>query len=338
MSIDERPDVARFRTHAGRTVYRLPVEAFHNHYTNCYLVMDDPLILIDTGSGFDSSNRGLLAAFEAVQDRYGDPIQLSDVALVVLTHAHIDHFGGLNFVAQHAPARIAAHELDVSTIAFFGERLGMATKNLHLFLDRAGLPPERVAQLLTMNKWSKDLFRAVPIDVAFREGPVPGTPLRAYHAPGHCPGQVCLQLDDLLFTADHILPRTTPHQSPESITRYTGLGHFFDALHRIAAIDGVVLGLGGHEAPIVDVAGRIGELLAFHERRLGRVIELCQEPQTVVSLSKGLFGRRDGYHVLLALLETGAHVEYLYERGRLSVVNLDEAEQAYNPVLRYRAV
>jgi len=50
-----------------------------------------------------------------------------------------------------------------------------------------------------------------------------------------------------------------------------------------------------------------------------------------------LFGERKGYHVLLAFLETGAHMEYLYERGQLAVVNVDEVEHEYNPVLLYQA-
>jgi hypothetical protein len=38
------------------------------------------------------------------------------------------------------------------------------------------------------------------------------------------------------------------------------------------------------------------------------------------------------------MLETGAHVEYLYERGQLIVTNIDEVDQKFNPVLKYVAV
>jgi hypothetical protein len=38
---------------------------------------------------------------------------------------------------------------------------------------------------------------------------------------------------------------------------------------------------------------------------------------------------------LLALEEAGAHVEFLYERGDLAVVNLDEVEREINPPLRF---
>jgi hypothetical protein len=49
-----------------------------------------------------------------------------------------------------------------------------------------------------------------------------------------------------------------------------------------------------------------------------------------------MYPKVEGFHVLLALEEVGAHVEYLYQRGRLRVDNLDEVERAVNPPVRYR--
>jgi hypothetical protein len=42
--------------------------------------------------------------------------------------------------------------------------------------------------------------------------------------------------------------------------------------------------------------------------------------------------------VLLALQETGAHIEYLYQRGELAVANLEEVENAQQPVMLYQRV
>ena len=46
----------------------------------------------------------------------------------------------------------------------------------------------------------------------------------------------------------------------------------------------------------------------------------------MIEVSEGLFGKQMNYHILLAMLETGAHLEYLYERGRLVITNIDEVE------------
>ena len=76
----------------------------------------------------------------------------------------------------------------------------------------------------------------------FEEGMIPDSPFEAHHVPGHCPGQVCLQLDEILFTADHVLSYTTPAQAPEFIYRWTGVGHYFDSLRKAKKIDDVRLG------------------------------------------------------------------------------------------------
>ena len=328
--------IRRFVSAGGTTVYKLPVEAFPNHLTNCYLVMTDPVTLIDAASGRDDSNASMLECFGRLQDEFNEKVQLFDVGRLIVTHGHIDHFGGVNFVVEQSEAEIYIHELDVSVIQYFKHRLILNTHNLHLFLDRAGLSPAAVERLLTMNKWSKDLFKPAKVDFTFDEGPLPGTPFEIFHTPGHCPGQVCLRLDDILFTADHVLSHITPNQSPEFITRYTGLGHYLESLQKIRSVPGIALALGGHEGDMTDLHGRIDESLAFHEARLEKTLGLCNEPKSIKDVSLDLFGERQDYHVLLAFLETGAHVEYLYERGRLAVTNIEEVEHEYNPVLLYQ--
>ena len=50
-----------------------------------------------------------------------------------------------------------------------------------------------------------------------------------------------------------------------------------------------------------------------------------------------MFGEQEGYGVILAIDEAGAHVEYLHQLGRLRVDNLDEVASSEDPVLRYVA-
>ena len=89
------------------------------------------------------------------------------------------------------------------------------------------------------------------------------------------------------------------------------------------------------EAPIQELDGRVGAIAAHHDRRLGQVLDLCREPMTLLGVTLGLFGPREGYTRLLALEEAGAHVEYLFQRGELGIANLDEVSQQANPVIRY---
>ena len=160
--------------------------------------------------------------------------------------------------------------------------------------------------------------------------------MQVYHVPGHCPGQICLQVDDVLLTADHVLSRTTPHQAPESITNNMGLGHYLDSLAKIEKLDEFNLALGGHEEPMPELRSRIQFIRQAHDERLDQLLEICAHPLSTAGISQALFGQVSSYHVLLALEETGAHVEYLYQRGELQAVNLDEIENSPDPVFVYQ--
>jgi glyoxylase-like metal-dependent hydrolase (beta-lactamase superfamily II) len=329
--------VKRYDTDGGARIYLLPVQAFPRHITNCYLVLDDDITLIDTGSGTRESNESLLACFGALRETYGEKLDLADVGRVILTHGHIDHFGGLNFVAERSRARIGIHELDLSTVQHFEERLIVSSRNLQIFLGRAGLSRESIEHFIDQNKWSKNVFKAMRVDFTFDDGDrLPGG-FEVFHTPGHCPGQVCLRLGDILFTADHVLERITPNQSPEFIIRYNGIGHYYEALRKIRALEGIRIGLGGHEGEIHDVRGRIEDIIRFHDARLERTLEICREPRTIKEIAREMFPKAKDYHVLLALTEAGAHVEYLHERGKLHLTNVEAVERDPFPVPIYQA-
>lgn len=340
MHTGERPlpslEPARYESSNGLVIYKLPVMAFPGHVTNCYLALADKLTLIDTGSGIPESNKSMLTAFENVRTKFGEKCDLPDVKRVILTHGHIDHFGGLNFVSEKSGAEVGIHLLDMSTIRDFQERLIVSSRNLQVYLSHAGLDEATVKDYVERNKWSKHMFKAQPVDFTFDEEDVVGGTFEIFHAPGHCPGQVVMRCGDVLFTADHVLARTTPNQSPESIIHYNGLGHYFGALKKVRKFEGIRLALGGHEEEMHDLQGRIDGIVAFHETRLARTLEICSEPKSIKQIAAELFPKARDYHIILALFEAGAHVEYLHERGKLVVENIEEVERESNPVLRYQ--
>jgi len=324
-----------YTTSNGIKVYKLPVEAFPDHVTNCYLVLDDKITLIDTASGTESSNKMMLECFDNLKSDFGENIALKDVERVIITHGHFDHFGGVNFVCDESGAELGIHELDESAIQHFRERLLSTNNAVHHLLDRSGCSEERVKTLTKMNKGSKDRFQGRRVDFTFDEGQIQGSSLVAYHVPGHCPGQVCMVLDDILFTADHVLSRITPNQAPESITRYTGVGHYMESLRKIRKLSGIRIGLGGHENEMENLMDRSDDTLNFHDARLEKTLNVLDVPKSIAEASLGLFGERQGHHILLAILETGSHLEYLYDRGQAVVANIDEVERDPNTVPLY---
>jgi glyoxylase-like metal-dependent hydrolase (beta-lactamase superfamily II) len=165
-------------------------------------------------------------------------------------------------------------------------------------------------------------------------------PIEMLHVPGHCAGHVVIRLHDVLFSGDHVLDQISPHQSPEHLTLSTGLEHYLKSLEALESwAQGIRLTLGGHKAPIKDLPARLEDIRRLHAERLARVLELLAEPHTIVEVSRALFGDLQGYNVLLAIEEAGAHIEFLYQRGCLEIHNLKDIEQSEQPVaIRYQSL
>lgn len=330
--------VRRFGASTGERIYLIPAETFPKHINNIYLIVyPGGLLLFDTGSGLDSSRRDLELGFAIMREVYGEPVHFEDIGSAVISHAHIDHFGGINDLISKSKAKLCVHELDARVLSGFEERVIVVVKDVEVFLRRAGADVDTQKRLISLYLGSRDRFHSVDIQNVLCDGDLAESLYPVIHTPGHCPGQICLQIGDILLTSDHILSRITPHQFPQAITPFAGLGHYFRSLEKIKRREGIRLALGGHEEPILNVRGRIDEIVSFHKKRLDEVLSICEKAHTISEISAALFGDQSGYGELLALEEAGAHVEYLHELGKLRIANLDEVASARDPVICYQA-
>jgi glyoxylase-like metal-dependent hydrolase (beta-lactamase superfamily II) len=330
--------VRRFHTSSGSRIYCLSVETFPHHVNNVYVVLEGgSRLMFDCGSGAPSSRRDLALGFAVVRAIFGEDVRYEALDWCVVSHAHFDHFGGANVLKQETTARLAVHELDARVLSCFAERIVIASKDCDVFWQRAGVPHDQRQDLLALYTSAKSAFRAQEVDRLLRDGDTIGPGYRVHHVPGHCPGLMCLQVDDVLLTSDHVLSRITPHQFPQAITPFAGLEHYFHSLSKIRKVEGVNFALGGHEEPIWDLRARIDAIALFHRERLAKVASLCATPKTVVQVAHGLFGDQADYSRILALDEAGAHVEYLHQLGQLRIANLDDVARSREPVIEYVA-
>jgi glyoxylase-like metal-dependent hydrolase (beta-lactamase superfamily II) len=343
---DTVQEVKRFESAGGAEVYQIPLLEFPGLWGYVYVVLIENApggpyrVLIDTGSGFGESNQQLEAGLRAVETAAGQSLGLSNLTHILITHGHIDHFGGLSYVRPRSAALLGVHELDLRNLTNYEERLAVVARRLDEFLIEAGLAEGARAKMIEMYKITKSIYHSVHVDFTYEAIGMRLGPFEMLHVPGHCAGHVVIRLDDLLFSGDHVLSQTSPHQSPEHLTLSTGLEHYLRSLETLRTwATGVRLTLGGHKDPVLDLPGRISAIRQLHDERLHSVLDLLADPHTILEVSQALFGEVHGYNVLLALEEAGAHVEYLYQRGLLGIENLAELEAGADHVpIRYRCL
>ncbi len=322
--------IQEFRSASGKRIFALPLEVFPNFWSYVYLLdLDTQRILIDAGSGLPTSVEGLEEGVKSLDYR------LEDLTYILLTHGHIDHFGGIAPLRQRTSARIGIHELDWQTVSRHEGRLALISRRLETFLAQAGVESDVRRQMLQMYQLTKAFYHSVEVDFTYEAQGMALQGMQMLHVPGHCPGHVVMRFEDVLFSGDMLLNGSTPHQAPESILPSMGIEHYLHSLERMRPwLQTSRLVLGGHHAPIenpLDLLERTRQRLA---RRLLQVLHAFESPQTIAEATFLIYGEKEGYERLLVLEKMGAYVEYLYQRGWLEIANPQEEESP----LKYRTI
>ena len=314
---------AVFETSGGTKIHRIPLEVFPNFWAYVYIVQkDNYCVLIDSGSGTDTSHENLLSGLEQVG------LRPSDLTHILLTHAHIDHFGGLSKLRPITGARIGVHELDLQTVAHHEARLALIGRRLASFLVETGLAEETRDQLLSIYHFSKAIYQSVPVDLTYEAMDMQLGPFEFIHLPGHCPGHVAIRLEDVVFCGDMVVEGVTPHLSPESINPCSGLDHYLDSLVRLQSwAKSARLILNGHDDVITNLPAHVESTKQNILRRMSKAIASLHEPLTIEEVCRAVYGEMSGYNQLLVIEKTGAYLEYFYERGMIEITNPEELER-----------
>jgi len=337
ISMPSLPPVKRFESRAGLRIYRIACDVLPGLSGRVHLLLGaGPPTLIDTGSGQGESTSQILSGLELVSREFGEKVRLADIGRILITHSHVDHIGGLADLLPQTRAEVGVHPLDRRAIVAFDEHAittGLAMRN---FFRQAGIPLEEHGPLLDRFGMLPGRVRSARVDFDLVDG-MELDGLKVVHVPGHSPGLVCLATEEILLCSDHILPVTVPQQWPESTGAYNGLGHYLESLEKIRRLPGIELALGGHEMAIHDVKQRADQIRDTQFRRLERAVGLLDKapsPLTIHELGERMYTQATGFHSVLALMDAGSRVEYLHQRGRLAIANLDELRR--NPAASYR--
>ena len=321
--MSEKATFATFESSGGAKVFRLPLQVFPKFWAYAYVVQKDAEVyLMDTGSGTDTSHEDLINGLKQAG------IQPSDLTHILLTHAHIDHYGGLTKLKPLTNAKIGCHEFDLQTVAHHDARLALINHRLASFLTDSGLAKDEAETLLGMYRFQKALYNSVPVDFTYEVQDMKVGAFEMIHLPGHCPGHVAMRLDDIIFCGDIVVEGVTPHLAAESINPNGGLDHYLESLDRFYMWSkGARHILNGHDDPVIDVGASIEATRRNIIRRISQSFPALKNPLTLAEICAAIYGEASGYNHLLMIEKTGAYVEYLYEHGMIEIANHEELEQ-----------
>ncbi len=249
-----------------------------------------------------------------------------DVRHLIITHAHVDHFGMARRVRQATPLAIHVHPDDIPKCTARPEERADYRKEFIETVLGWGVPEETLTRI--GDKILAVLSLGPPLDRADIDPLRPGE-LRlgeqryeVRHCPGHTEGCVCLLRNTLLFAGDHLLEDITSNPSLY-LPRYhgwrTGLRDYMASLDNVR--DGRRI-LPGHGTPYDDASKRIDEIRAAYGQRRERILGMLNgAAHNVMGLAMEIWSGLNPITFFLGCREVHGHLEILESDGLVEVQN-----------------
>lgn len=294
---------------------------------NTYLVLpaqgSDELTLIDTGvktpDAFDALRRGF--------KEYG--FTLEQVRRLLLTHAHMDHFGQAKRIRDASGCVVHASALEAERMRVGWSPTGDRSEQVISFFRSWGVPEAIARADLGMAGMARLLQDPIEVDEIVADGDrleVGDWTLEVIETPGHCEGHVVYYERDTktLFSGDHLLTDISPvpllsFPKQPGEPRHKSLVNFFQSLARVEALDCAIT-FPAHGDAIHDHRALIAGYRLHHERRFLQFQRLLAEgPKTPYEIACSIFPRAVETQVVLVMSEVIGHIDVLEERGLVAV-------------------
>lgn len=335
MNVSAQPDdwTAPGSYEVAPDVFRVPLPLPNDGLkaVNVYVLRDTTgrLTLIDSGWDIPEARDQLLTALDKLG--HGPP----DIDRFLVTHIHRDHYTlGVALRAEFGTTVALGADEKASFDAIlapqhrpFGQELtrmrllGALDISERMRAAHGGHPPEQSPWELP-DEWLE------PGQVT-----ASGRRLDVVPTPGHTRGHVVFhdQAAALLFAGDHVLPTITPSIGLQPAIAPNPLGDFLNSLALVRSRpDALLLPAHGPIAP--SVHKRVDELVAHHGQRLDETVAAVRSGATTAYDVAGVlrwtkrgrhFDELDLFNQMLAVGETGAHLELLVLQDRVSMTDVD---------------
>ena len=276
----------------------------------------DGVVLVDTGM----HEPGSMADLERAFDQVG--LTLDAVRLVLITHAHVDHWGQAATICDRTGCEMWMHpnhahgytsatdpDLALARRLEIGRQSGVPESALARYAERSRGTASGIARVIEPDR---PLVPGVEIETDLGVWTV-------HETPGHAPSHICMYQADrrLLISGDHLLGRISLYfdygWTPEPI------GEFLGSLEVTASLD-ARLALSGHGKPFIDVPGHIEANRRLVRERLDAAVAAVETgPKTGIEIAARIYGEPlNETNTGWRLQETLCYLQHLELEGRVS--------------------
>ncbi len=167
----------------------------------------------------EKSNEAAMVDPGGMADKLMSETQDVNLKYIILTHAHFDHIGALEEVAEKTGAEVVIHELEAHALT--DPRYNLSTL--------AGVPENKRGADITVKEG--DLIKLGDTEIKF------------IHTPGHTPGCMCIFVgDDDLITGDTLFYGSIGRTDFEG----GSFAQMKESLERLASFDDEITIYPGH--------------------------------------------------------------------------------------------
>lgn len=290
---------------------------------NGWLLLGEEPTLIDVGPNTEQGWNELLVGLKA----HG--LTPADLHHIIITHAHVDHYGNGERLAHAAP-NATIYAPDIAHARPMLLDMDEEWQRQGEFMVRAllvsGLPEATARKGFDYFAAMRKVGSAVPVtnwlyggeSLALGDGLV----WEVVRLPGHSTTQIGLwqKEHNLFVSADHLLPRISSNAlleppAPGETRRPRALPQYIEALQWMATLPSQQI-FPGHGDPFYDQHPLIQQRLEGIEQRAMQLYQAIQvQPRTVYELVTYLFPQLNESQLFLAVSEVAGHLDVLESRN-----------------------
>ena len=290
---------------------------------NIYLLTGKPVTLIDTGiAGMIPMVRSALLELNLTP---------SDIEQIIVTHGHLDHYGGAYEFKQNAPNLIvAAHKDDIDLIE---GRMSIHDGLKYPFLTLAGYPMLWKIPLRLLDRKARKIFLSCPVTKLLEDGDV----IKCGHydaeiiwTPGHSKGSICIYLksENILFSGDTIISGVTPNaivmlERDGSMPVRKSQAEFHSSLAKLEELNPALV-FSGHGELVNDISSVIDYYRKLYDKRRAKILEcIADAEQTIYEIAVAVFPVKAvrktdaSFQIFLAVSEVYTHLQILEQEGQI---------------------